>query len=338
MLPDETPEKGVAEHVQDGLREQVNGLMRDPESKVRFMPGDHGASAAGSTAGGVAKSDAGTDAESKKFEKGDRQCKDAVEKGDCYFAMRSALGQRLQRDLKKPKIKKLYVNAEDKEEWKRNWCKRQYKDAIRRLRTNTKSVTEEWLSKGKCVSFLRMCYEEGGPRGQYDPETIEDCARTARRCIRMGYPFVQVDEQNGKVKYMWFSHEYSDKFQKKWEEVETQNELKGDTSGRDLKGGEKPKNAVTGGGSAEDMADEEGDDEEDEAAEAETTTTPKKERSPAQIALTFARRTVVSIQSTLASAKSLSEDIESTEGGDGDWAWARTPAVQGKIDEAIKEI
>ena len=116
------------------------------------------------------------------------------------------------------------MSCADKGEWKRDWCKKQYKGAISRMRTYSTAVSEEWMSKGKLVSFLRMCYEEGGPRGQWDPETIEDCSVIATRCIQLGYPFAQVDEQHGKVKFMWFSHQYSDKFQKKWEESELQNE------------------------------------------------------------------------------------------------------------------
>ena len=77
--------------------------------------------------------------------------------------MRSALGLRLQRELNtNPKTKNAYKSSADKEEWKRDWCKQHYKGAMKRMRSYITSNDERWLSQGKVVSFLRMCYEEGG--------------------------------------------------------------------------------------------------------------------------------------------------------------------------------
>ena len=67
---------------------------------------------------------------------------------------------------------------------------------------------------------------------------------------------------------------------------------------------------------------------------------------PAVVALATARRMVAGIQSTLASAKSLVQDIadakptvdEQTGEEVDEWAWARTPVVHGKIEASIKQI
>ena len=327
---DETPEKGAAETIQDQLKAQVHKLITEGGGKSMFQKGK------------VAQKLDSAEATpmQNKYEKGDKQCKEAVEKGDHCFSWRSALGQRLQREIKgNPKTRKSYLSCADKDEWKRDWCKKQYKGAISRMRTYSTAVSEEWMSKGKLVSFLRMCYEEGGPRGQWDPETIEDCSVIATRCIQLGYPFAQADEQHGKVKFMWFSHQYSDKFQKKWEESELQHEKKD--------GGNKQKAIKTGDADGADgAAAESGDDAPDEADPNKTDPAVppvKKEKAPVAVALAHARKVIVSIQSTLASARSLCEDIaeKTDEGGDDadvEWAWARTPIVQGKIDAAIKEI
>ncbi|CAK0883130.1 unnamed protein product [Prorocentrum cordatum] len=302
----------------------------------------------------------------KKYHKGDLQSVQAHNAGDYASTWRSALGQRLQRELRSnKKTKNGYLSAADKDQWKKDWCKKQYKGAIVRMRTYTTASQESWLSKGKVVSFLRMRYEEGGPRGHWDPEAMQDCAVIAQRCIRMGFPFVQVDEQHGKVKFTWFSHEYSDKFEKRWEETQKQNMDKALTDDALIA---LPRARMSGSGddAAEDTAADPEDPAEDpaEGPEADPEADPdedpgqhdsappkpgKKEKSPAAIALAHCRKMIAAMQSTLASAKSLSEDIAedaSKGGGDGsaneaepsEWAWARTAAVQGTIDTMIKDI
>ena len=339
---DETPEKGVAETIQDQLKSHVQRLVHE-EGKDRFTKG--------ANKGGGAP--VAMTPLQRKYEKGDRQCVAAHDAGDYYFGWRSALGQRLQRELKKKKdVKKKYMAADDKEAWKRDWCQKQYKGALVRMRTYTTASSEEWLSKGKVVSFLRMCYEEGGPRGQWDDETIQDCAVIAQRCITMGYPFVQVDEQHGKVKYMWFEHQYSDKFQTRWEEIENQAEKKsgGGIALALTRGVTKPGKGAADPEGADGLEGDGDDDDDGGGGGGGGKPKPKpKPKSPATVALAHARKTITSIQSTLASAKSMAEDIADNGAADGkddtadgqknvEWAWAKTPAVQGKIDAGIKEI
>ena len=68
---------------------------------------------------------------------------------------------------------------------------------------------------------------------------------------------------------------------------------------------------------------------------------PKKkvERAVAMVRLTDARKTIVSCQSTVASAKSMIETIKSDPDDDeAEYAWARTPAVLGKIQTLTSDL
>eukprot|EP00959_Pyramimonas_sp_CCMP1952_P369466 7738832-Pyramimonas_sp.AAC.1 len=72
--------------MQDLLKSKVHELSRS--DKEKFQAG-HAAALTGNMT-----------PMQKKFYKGDMQCKETIEKGDGNFMMRSALGQRLQREIR----------------------------------------------------------------------------------------------------------------------------------------------------------------------------------------------------------------------------------------------
>eukprot|EP00959_Pyramimonas_sp_CCMP1952_P215237 4503556-Pyramimonas_sp.AAC.1 len=101
--------------------------------------------------------------------------------------MRSALGNRLSRELQSPQtdeqkeFKKRWDLASQKDALKQEWAQKQIKARISECKTVYKESEDELLSQGTPVTFLRMLYEEGGPAGQTDPETIEGCAEAAKK-------------------------------------------------------------------------------------------------------------------------------------------------------------
>eukprot|EP00959_Pyramimonas_sp_CCMP1952_P025923 544289-Pyramimonas_sp.AAC.1 len=153
---------------------------------------------------------------------------------------------------------------------------------------------------------------------------------------------------------MWFSHVYQDKFERKWQEIETQNSDRALQDGGDIaeRRTKRARRALEGGTAAEEPEEdlEEEPEEDPEGGPEEDSdgkpTPVKKEKSEAHVLLAACRKMIVSVQSTLASARSLVEDIalpENTEdeaamAAAEEWAWARTDAVQGKIESSLKEI
>eukprot|EP00959_Pyramimonas_sp_CCMP1952_P105457 2204738-Pyramimonas_sp.AAC.1 len=64
-----------------------------------------------------------------------------------------------------------------------------------------------------------MLYEEGGPAGQTDEDTIRACSTTRQRCIDMGYPHAQLDPRNGTVQFMHFKIKWQDSFEQAWKKA-----------------------------------------------------------------------------------------------------------------------
>ena len=325
-----TPDKATA--IQGKLSRAVLERCRDSQQRAKFF------APTGTDARAAAPVETPTEERTDKFAKGDAQVVRTVEDNSFAFEMRSALGQRWQRDMKKPQTKKAFEGAPDPQKWKQEWIEKQYKGAIERQKTFTDSYDESWIKHGKRVSFLRMCYEEGGPRGQFDEETIENCYKTCTRCMEIGFPFVSVDEQNGSVKFMHFNHEYQEKFTKRWEQTDKQNENKSSVVMKRPAGRQQADDDADGDDGAEG-----GDGGDNQGAENKPRTDSKKTVTEATKRLQMARRVIVSIQSTLQSAKSLEssiselEDAGATERED-EWAWARTPVVLGKIKAETKAV
>eukprot|EP00959_Pyramimonas_sp_CCMP1952_P262020 5479152-Pyramimonas_sp.AAC.1 len=165
-MPSDTPEKCLAQSLQEKLTAETLHLVRDESQRAKFFKSKDGEARPAPPDGSGMQ---------KKYAKGDAQAKEIVENKTYAFTMRSALGQRLNRELQNPKVKKQFNSAPDVEEWKKQWVVKQYADAVKRQRQFTTSLDESWIKNGKMVGFLRMCYEEGGPRGQWDEKTINDC-------------------------------------------------------------------------------------------------------------------------------------------------------------------
>eukprot|EP00959_Pyramimonas_sp_CCMP1952_P386215 8094415-Pyramimonas_sp.AAC.1 len=74
----------------------------------------------------------------KKYLTGDLQAKKCYEEENCKFSMKSALGQRLQRELAtNKKLKAEYNETNDVVAWKAKWVKTQYDGAVKRLGATT---------------------------------------------------------------------------------------------------------------------------------------------------------------------------------------------------------
>eukprot|EP00959_Pyramimonas_sp_CCMP1952_P019785 417937-Pyramimonas_sp.AAC.1 len=86
--------------------------------------------------------------------------------------MRSAIGNKLDRDLKANPAKALewkQDKSKDKEDFKKKWLLEKWSELPTTKRTFTTSHTEDWRERGELMTFLKMAYEEGGPAGQTDP-------------------------------------------------------------------------------------------------------------------------------------------------------------------------
>ncbi|CAK0858866.1 unnamed protein product, partial [Prorocentrum cordatum] len=80
---------------------------------------------------------------------GDVEIRLAVAEQSYNFGVRSAIGNKLDRDLKANPAKDL--------EWKQD-----------------KSKDKDWRERGELMTFLKMAYEEGGPAGQTDPGSYQE--------------------------------------------------------------------------------------------------------------------------------------------------------------------
>ncbi|CAK0878066.1 unnamed protein product, partial [Prorocentrum cordatum] len=339
-MPSDTPEKCLAQSLQEKLTAETLHLVRDESQRAKFFKSKGGgARPAPPDGSGMQKKYANGSGMQKKYAKGDAQAKEIVENKTYAFTMRSALGQRLNRELQNPKVKKQFNSAPDVEEWKKQWVVKQYADAVKRQRQFTTSLGEldqEWQD-GRLPSHVL-----------WDEKTINDCYTACTRCISMGYPFVAVDEQNGSVKFMWFSQEYQEKFTQRWSETETQSEKKAICDSGKAAARKTPVIKNDGEAEGPDDEPEEEDDEEEPAggggAPPAGSKTGKKTASEATKRLQQARRVIVGLQSVLQSSTSLQATIDEDVGegdleskGD-DWAWARSPAVIGRIRDAHAKI
>eukprot|EP00959_Pyramimonas_sp_CCMP1952_P152754 3196028-Pyramimonas_sp.AAC.1 len=232
----------------------------------------------------------------KRGARGEVEAIKAVEENNCKFTKRSALGLRWGRMMKDAKFKAQFEAAPDAAKFKADWVKEIYDGAVRKHRTHTKEVSETWMNQGKLLTFLRMCWEEGGPTGHKDRQIVKDIMTTCGKCIDLGWPFCQVDPWSGAQKYLYFELQYREEFMEKWSETTCQ---------------EHEKNAVA----------------DSQPTEKPKPTPKKKAPDESAAALRDSKKLVVMAQSALAAARSLRRTIE-TSGG---WEWAMTDAVQGKL-------
>ena len=158
----------------------------------------------------------------KRFGQGDAELEHVVQTG-ASFGMRSALGNRLSRDLKEnEELRRRYKQATDVETFKRERAEKEYDGIVAESRVHQQSHSEGLARRGRPVSFLKMCYLEGGPKSQDDEETIKACERACVRCIKLGEPYYQYDPQTDTAKYMYFDSEYKEQFESRWSQFAKQ--------------------------------------------------------------------------------------------------------------------
>ena len=238
---------------------------------------------------------------------GDAELKIAVEENNGFFLARSALGNRF--DNKKrtdPEFLKDYEEAPNKEVFKADWAKMEYKGKQHNMKNNTEAWKESWGRKGKPVSFLRMLYEEGGPAGHQDPQTIRECKIQCEKCLDMGYPWVQVSKMHGGTKYMWFDDVYKENFEQEWQTTTSQNE-------------------------EEDGVPQQGAGVPQQGAGVPPPPPPPppvpKAVKPAVKALAAANKCALGAKAILSSASSQAEDMTT----DAKWEWANSDVVLGRL-------
>eukprot|EP00959_Pyramimonas_sp_CCMP1952_P454700 9470323-Pyramimonas_sp.AAC.1 len=158
--------------------------------------------------------------------KGMLEAVDCVE-SDTVFNMRSALGQQYYRKVQNdPLFKKELDEAPSEEAFKKKWVMQKYEGAKNKYKQYITSYQSDFEKKGKLVSFLRMCYEEGGPAGHLDETTVNVCRAICERCLGLGYPFAQIDDQGMSLKFLHFQLEYREVFTQRWEQVMKQSKEK----------------------------------------------------------------------------------------------------------------
>ena len=99
------------------------------------------------------------------------------------------------------------------------WARDKYKGIVNTHRVQSTSHQEDWVKRGRCVSFLKMLELEGGPTGHSDEETIRNCTTHCIKCIEMGHPFVQVDAFHKGVQFLHFEMGYNERFTETWTDV-----------------------------------------------------------------------------------------------------------------------
>ncbi|CAK0831267.1 unnamed protein product, partial [Prorocentrum cordatum] len=233
------------------------------------------------------------------------------------FEMRSALGNRLSRQLQNPttdsqkEFKKRWDLATNKDALKTEWAEKQIQGLIEEKKVTTRETEDELTSRGKPVTFLRMLYEVGGPAGQTDPETIAGCSLACQQCLEMGWPCVQLDDKTNIVKYMHFENEYKEAFRTRYSLIKEQSDRAPPTAP-----------SVGGGG---------GDLPRPDPPKPRPTPQPKPESSQA---LQTASKHVKEVKMVLSSAQAILTTIDN----ETDWAWAKTPDVRGSISALLDSL
>ncbi|CAK0910882.1 unnamed protein product, partial [Prorocentrum cordatum] len=227
---------------------------------------------------------------------GDVDIRLAVAKQSYNFGMRSAIGNKLDRDLKANPAKALewkQDKSQDKEYFKKKWPLEKWSELPTTKRTFTTTHAEDWRERGELMTFLKMAYEEGGPAGQTDPGTLEACMRTVKRCIDLGHPYAQRDPQNGVLKFLYFRLIYQESFKREWSKTIAQ------TKGP--KAIENGSSGTAGGGGAADVV---------------------------QKQLATAKKLTEAIKGALSAGKAMLDDIKEK----AEFKWARTDEVEGLMD------
>eukprot|EP00959_Pyramimonas_sp_CCMP1952_P464627 9486936-Pyramimonas_sp.AAC.1 len=139
------------------------------------------------------------------------------------FKMRSALGNTFMREVSKPGTKlhdDWQACGQDQKEitaFKKKWASEKFSELTRKHKDRIDSYDESLVKKGRLLSVLRMCFEEGGPTGHQDAETVASVYGIAQRCLELGHPYAQLDPQSQTVKFLYFELQWRERFTKRWQ-------------------------------------------------------------------------------------------------------------------------
>ena len=209
---------------------------------------------------------------------------------------------------------------------------------------------------------MKMLSEEGGPAGHLDPETVSNCVKHCKKCISLGFPFIQVDAMHGGMKFMHFEVSHRELFGKRWQLHEEQKSQPpaiaggpqrpalGDgtcsgTSDAD-RAAQVAAEQAAAAAAADQAAAEQAAAAAEQAAKAAAERAAKeaaeraasggppppggrksKEKTPGQAACADVKKWVLAVQTCVAQAKSLCVTIDT----EFEWAWAKTDAVYGAL-------
>lgn len=258
---------------------------------------------------------------------GAQQVIKAVEENEGIFAARSALGQQFSRALLKDTLlKKQHEEATDKQSVKTWWVNREYQKAKALVQKHySTSRVDQHSKNGKLVSFLKMLYLEGGPQGQHDPETIQNCKVMAQKCIDLGYPYVQVDPMHKGVKYLYFELQVRETFQKVWKEKMVNDPDAAPQPRPSTIPSPKPKPKPDKANANKDITGKSG-----------KPTNNKKDANFAGVnkSLQEAKKEMTALQGCISSASSLLSTIKAG----GEWTWARSEAIQGETTKMLENL
>eukprot|EP00959_Pyramimonas_sp_CCMP1952_P159506 3336372-Pyramimonas_sp.AAC.1 len=155
-----------------------------------------------------------------------------------------------------------------------------------------------------------MTYEEGGPQGWADAETVDTCKIICDQCLDMGFPFIALDQAK-KVKFMYFRISYREAFTERWTKTCNQGQLKDEptTPLQDPK--DTPK----------DLKDK-----------------PKpKEKKADMVAFAKAKKTMAGAQAALAAARSIESAMADPDNAEWEWASDKTKQKFTNIISALGE-
>ena len=270
-----------------------------------------------------------------RFAKGDLDLQKVVDTENPHFGSRTPVGQRFTRWLaKKAQNQVDFERSMDPLQFKLNWAKGEYEHAkISRL--HTEGHEEQYLKHGRLYPLARIVVEKGG---RDSPEAVKDAVLLAKKCVQLGYPFVETDAFTGSLHYMYFEQHFNDIVHQKWVKKMEQRAVEdqdGEGSGGEGDGGD----AGRVGEEVPAKAGRHGQATAKAKAKAKPTPrgggeVPVKDISSSDKALNKARKVVGQAQTAQASGRSIADAI--VQGGD--WEWARTPQVQGILKTALADI
>ena len=138
----------------------------------------------------------------------DKQVYDAVQQGN--FDIRSALGLRFQRQAGKDPQYKALGSWEAKRAFRLEWAQTQYRTIVER-KTRSRKIIHTQASKGRYLSFRRICQEEGD-----DDAAVEAAKNYVAKCLELGGVFVLANNFTKRADFLYLQIERNRAFEETW--------------------------------------------------------------------------------------------------------------------------